>query len=226
MATHTRPRIPAEPRSDIRKKSTLRAMRASGQVPAVLFGHGDAQLIAVSQRALNDFLHHHAASGIVDITLQGGPTPALIREIDRDPVNGQVIHLGFQRVDMQETIKASVPIMFTGEDALTAEGLVFQRQVEKLEVHARAADLPESIIFDVSGMTVGHSIHLSDLSLPKGVETSMNPDQPLASVTMPSVSADVAAALDAEDAAHAELVASHGNADEEEEAAEETAAAA
>jgi large subunit ribosomal protein L25 len=202
-------------------------MRASGQVPAVLFGHGDAQLIQVPQRALNDFLRHHAASGIVDVSLQSGATPALIREIDRDPVNGQVIHLGLQRVDMQETLKASVPIVFTGEDALTAEGLVFQRQLEKIEVHARADDLPESITVDVSQMTAGHSIRLADLSLPAGVETSLSPDQPLASVTMPSIPADVAAALDAEEIAHAELVASHGTADaDEEETTEEAAAAA
>jgi large subunit ribosomal protein L25 len=220
---HTRPRIPAEPRSDVRKKSALRALRRTGQVPASLFGHGDPQLIQVPARALQDFLRYHPASGIVDLALDNAATPAVIREIDRHPVTGEVIHLGLQRVDLGETIKASLPLAFTGEETLTGEGLVLERQLEKIEVHARADALPESLAVDVSHTNAGHSIRIGDLHLPAGVETSMSPDLPVATISTPSLPADVAAALDAEEIAHAELVASHGTADEEEELTEAAA---
>lgn len=221
MATQTRPRIPAEPRVRVRKKSDLKFLRRSGEIPATLFGHGEPQHIKVNARAMDDFLRRHAASGIVDVELESRPTPALLREIDRDPISDKIIHLGFQRVDLRETIKATVPVTFSGEDELIGNDLVLQRQIENVQVVARAEALPEMITVDVSRAEAGHSIRIGDLEFPDGVEATMDPELPIASITHPSVPAEVEAALDAEELAHAELVASH--AAEATEAEEETA---
>src|SRR4051812_35345145 len=134
MPSRTRPRLKAEPRAGVHKKSALRTLRRSGQIPALVYGHGDPQPIQVSARELTDYLRHHAPGALVDLDVEGGATTALIRELDRDPITGAVIHLGFQRVDLRENIRAMVPLVFHGEDALIAEGLVFERQMSELEV--------------------------------------------------------------------------------------------
>lgn len=220
MPTQTRPRIPAEPRPQSARKSELKSIRSSGQVPAVLYGHGEPQMIKVPARALGEFLRHHTTSGMVELALEDRATPVLLREIERNPVSGEIIHLDFQRVDLAETIKATVPIAFHGAETLTQNGLVLQPQMTEIEVHSRADALPEVLIVDVSHARAGHPLHVSDLQFPAGVTTTLDAAVTIAAVTAPSIPADVAAALDAEEVAHAELVASHGTAGDEE--AEET----
>jgi len=227
MPTQTRPRIPAEPRSQTARKSELKSIRTSGHVPAVLYGHGDPQMIKVPARALQEFLRHHTTSGMAELALENQATPVLLRAIERNPVSGEIIHLDFQRVDLAEAIKATVPIAFHGAETLTRNGLVLQPQMTEIEVHSRADALPEVLIVDVSHARAGHPLHVSDLQLPAGVTTTLDATVPIAAVTAPSVPADVAAALDAEEFAHAELAASHGTAvDEEAEETEDLQAAA
>lgn len=207
MPARTRPRLSAVRRERTGRKSDVRRLRSSGQIPGSIFGHGDPDTIALPERALQDFLRHHAAGAILDLDVDGAVTPALIREVDRDPLSGRVIHLGLQRVDLRETVRAVIPLMFTGEDVLVSSDLVPERQMSELEVHGWAELLPEAITVDVSGGQPGHPIRIRDLQLPQGIETSRDPDQVVVNITVPAVPADVAAALDAEEAAHAELEA-------------------
>lgn len=228
MPTHARPRIPAETRDQTRtqRKSALKSLRASGQVPATLYGHGEPQMIMVPARALREFLRHHTTSGMVDLSLESQSTPVLLRQIERHPISGEIMHLDFQRVDLGETIKATVPIAFHGADELMRNGLVLQPQVTEVEVQSRADALPEVLVVDVSHAQAGHPIHISDLQLPPGVRVTAETTATIAAVSGPSIPADVAAALNAEEAAHAELVASHGMAEEAEEGEEVEAATA
>lgn len=222
MADQSRPQLAAEPR--VRgKKSEIRQLRQSGRIPALVYGHGDPRTIKLQARTVAEYLRHHAAGGILELTLLGETTPVLIREIDRDPVSGHIIHLGFQRVDLRERLRASLPLEFIGEEALSQDHLVLQRQMSEFEVHARADLLPESIQVDVSGMTAGTIIRIADLQLPPGIEPTKDASVPVASITLATVPADVEAALEAEEAARAAIVAAHAAEIEEEEELEEAA---
>jgi large subunit ribosomal protein L25 len=158
----------------------------------------------------------------MDLDLGDQGTTALIREVERDPITGAVIHLGFQRVDLRENIRSAIPLVFHGEEALIANGLVFERQLAELEVHGRADQLPEAIMVEVGEAEAGHMFRVADLQIPEGIEVTRDPETVIARVSEPKVSADVAAALDAEEAAHAAAVEER----EEEAAAEATEAAA
>jgi large subunit ribosomal protein L25 len=203
MPNKTRPRLTASHREVTGRKSEVRRLRRSGQIPGSIFGHGDPDTLTFPERALNDFLHHHGAGAILDIDVDGSVIPALIREIDRHPLTGAIIQLGLQRVDMKETLRTSLPLLFTGEETLVEAKLVAEHQMTELEVHARADLLPESITVDLTGCEAGQSLRIRDLTLPKGVEASKDPDTVVVNITLPKVDADVAAALDAEEAAHA-----------------------
>jgi large subunit ribosomal protein L25 len=227
MATHPRPLLTAEPREGVRRKSEVKALRRSGQIPASVFGHGDAVPIQLLARDVKDFLRHHAQGGLLDLSLEGTSTPVLIREIDRHPITGEVMTLGLQRVDMKETLKTSVTIQFTGEDELISNGLILQRQMDSVEVHGRADLLPEAIVVDISHLGAGDNVRIGDLPLPEGVEATKDADLPVATISLPSVPADVEAALEAEEAAHEAEKAAHATETEaDEEEAEDTEDAA
>jgi large subunit ribosomal protein L25 len=183
-------------------------------------------MIQVPAKSLSEFFRHHTTSGMADLALENQATPVLLRDIERHPISGEILHLDFQRVDLGEVIKTTVPIAFHGADELTKNGLVLQTSLTEIGVQARAEALPEFLVVDVGQAHAGHPIHASDLQLPAGVQLTGDPAAVVASVTAPSVPAEVAAALDAEEAAHAQLAVSHGTASEEEaEEAEEAGAA-
>lgn len=216
MPTQTRSHIKAQTREAAPRKSALRELRQQGQVPGSLFGHGEPQNIQVSARELHDFLRHHSAGALMDLDLAGQDTTAVIRSLERDPLTGRVIHLGLQRVDLAETIHAAVPVVLEGEETLIKEQLVLERQLTEIDVHGRADQIPESFTLNVADRQAGDLIHISDLNLPQGITASKPEDTIVARVSRPTVSADVEAALQAEEAAHDALVASHTEAAAEE----------
>ncbi len=216
---HARPRLAAQPRAESQRKSEIRGLRRQGIVPATLFAHGAPQQIQVTAKAIQEHLRHHSQTGMLDLEVDGRPIPALIREMERDPVTGKVIHLGFQRIDLAEQIHAMVPITFMGEDHLTKENLVFERQLSEVDVVCQADHLPESITIDVTHMTAGTIIHASDLELPEGVALSKDGTTIVALVSRPFVPADVQAEMDAQDVERAELAVTNAQAAVDAEAA-------
>jgi len=221
----SRPRLAAQMRTSVRQKSALRQLRKQGMVPATLFAHGDPQQIQIPARALWDHLRHHSHSGVLDLELEGRVTPTLIRELERDPITGQVIHLGLQRVDLGEVVHATIPVTFVGEEHLVKEGLVLERQITEVDVTGRADQLPETLEIDVTLHNAGSIIHASDLHVPEGMQLGKTSGETVvARVTGASVPADLAAELDAQDAAHAQTAAAHAEEVEEEEEEEEEAA--
>jgi large subunit ribosomal protein L25 len=210
MATQTRARIPAQVREAAPRKSAVRDLRRQGMVPGSISGHGEPQCIQISARDLQDFLRGHTSGALMDLDLDGKTTTAVIRKMDRDGVTGRVIHLGLQRVDVSETIHSAVPVVFQGEEALIKEQLVLETQLAEVDVHGRADQIPESFPIDLAGRQAGDLIHISDLKLPAGITATKPGDTIIARISSPTVSADVEAALQAEEAAHDALVASHG----------------
>src|SRR4051794_29638837 len=104
-----RPELSATPRT-IERKATLNALRREGKVPAVLYGHGDPAPVALDQREITDFLRFHTTSGLIDLTLNGDRATAMIKQVDRHPVNGSVTHLDLQRVSLSDTVTTHVTV--------------------------------------------------------------------------------------------------------------------
>jgi large subunit ribosomal protein L25 len=214
MAT-TRPRLTAERRTRTGKKSELRALRREGLVPGTLYGHGDPEMIRIPARALGDYLRHHQPGGLLDVDLEGTICPAIIREIDRHAVTGSVINLGLQRVDMQASLRAAIALQFVGEEELIRNDLILQRQMDEIEVTGRADLLPEAIVVDVTTAENGTIIRIADLPIPEGLLPSKDLDLPVAIVSVPAVSAEAEAVLEAEEAAAEETAGAEETAAEE-----------
>jgi large subunit ribosomal protein L25 len=214
MATHTI-ELQAEAREVFGKH--VRRLRRQGIVPANIYGHGDPRPIQAPARALEHMLVHGGRTGIVTIAVGSGSETALLKEIQRDPRSGQILHIEFQAVSLTEEVISTVPVRFVGESiAVTKQGGVMSHPRTELRLAARAGDLPESIEVDVSSIVELHgAIHISDLPESSTYKFLDPPEEVLAMVQPPKGEAEeeaeaaeaateteaAAGATDAEDAA-------------------------
>lgn len=184
MPTHTL-ELTAEPRQVFGKH--VRRLRRQGIVPANIYGHGDSRAIQAPARVLELLLTHGGRTGLISIALDGRPETALMKDIQRDPRSGQLLHVEFQAVSMTESVTSTVPIRFIGESiAATKMGGIMTHPRSDVRVTARAADLPEAIEVDLSGIRELHgSIKVADLPEAPTYKVIDPPDEVLAIVLPP-----------------------------------------
>jgi large subunit ribosomal protein L25 len=196
----------AEPRQT-GLKGELRRLRREGKIPGVLYGkQEEPRAIQIAARELEHALHQHGQSALLDLTVNGERATAVIKEVQHDPITGRLSHLGLQRVSLEDTISAHVPLVFTGDTtAITDEGGVIEHPASEVTVSCRADHLPESINVDISGLRRGDSLRVADLKPPEGVTITTNPEQVVAATSVSAAArqeaADEAAAAEAPAAA-------------------------
>ena len=170
-----------------------RRLRRSGQVPGVLYGGGDTPVaFAVNERTLR---HALAAKGaVLELTIDGGSsTPAVLKDAQRHPVRGELMHVDLLRVDLNVAIQAPVSVELVGADAAPGiiEGGILEHVTREITVEALPNEIPESIQVDVSKMEMNATIQLSEIDPPKGIVFVDDLDATvLASITPPSVSTE------------------------------------
>jgi large subunit ribosomal protein L25 len=212
--------LAATPRSAT-GKGAARSLRRDGQVPAVIYGHArEAQSLAINTRELERLLNRVSAeTTVIELSLDGRVTRTLIREIQRHPFKRTIIHVDFQELVAGEKVTVDVPIVIVGTAAGVREGGILDQVMRELSVEVDPVNIPNHIDVDVSSLTIGHSVHVSDLVLPEGVTVLDDPDATVAVVSAPKVVEETpVAATETEAIAEPEVI---GKKKEDEEAAEE-----
>ena len=177
----------ATPRSDV-GKGVARSLRREGKIPAVIYGHARTpQPLAIDQRELDRLLSHIAAeSTVIELSFDGSTSRTLIREIQRHPFKPQILHVDFQELVAGEKVTVDVPIVLVGvPEGVRAEGGVLDQTMRELSIHVDPANIPSHIDVDVSALNIGNSIHVSDLTLPEGVEVLDDEDSTICVVSAP-----------------------------------------
>jgi large subunit ribosomal protein L25 len=156
-------------------KGASRRLRATGRVPGVIYGAGkDAESVEFDHKALLRHLKLEAFhSSILDMTVEGRRDRVLLRDFQMHPFKEQVQHVDFQRIDPKKKIHMAVPLHFMNAEISPGVKLgkgVIQHIINELEIQCLPDDLPEYIEVDLKDLELGHSIHVSELRLPKGVE--------------------------------------------------------
>jgi large subunit ribosomal protein L25 len=178
---------------ELKGKGHLHELRRGQMIPSIVYGQGREPLpIALEGRNLNRIFSHHGYSGLFSLELEGEPRPilALVREVQRHPVNREINHLDFLEVSMTEKITSSVPIHIVGEEEITKQGAILQAGAKELEVSCLPADLPDSVICDVSQLQIGEKITVADLAVEANVEKISDPDTVVAVILGASKSTD------------------------------------
>lgn len=191
-----------------------RRLRAEDKIPAVVYGHGMTPLsIAVNRRDLRLAVSGPAGMNtVLDLTVDGTVYPTLIKHVDRHPVRRTIQHLDFIQVNLNEEITVSVPIQLEGEakQVLQNNGLV-DLAMQELEVVTTPRSIPDSVVIDVTEMTMDTVIRVEDITLPAGVTATAEPDAAVVTVlVMRATAADEAADAAEGDAAEAADAAADG----------------
>ena len=172
-------------------RSAVRKIKATGAVPAVIYGAKDKpEALQVARRDINAVLSHAAGENIlVELEIQGEPNRmALVQEVQHEPVGGDVLHIDFHAVSMDEMIEADVPLEPTGiANGVKNFGGLLEQSLRSLAIECLPRDLPDVISVDVSALNVGDAIHVRDIQLPSGVTTRVSPDLTAISVMAPTV---------------------------------------
>jgi large subunit ribosomal protein L25 len=151
-----------------------RRLRNTGKTPGIVYGgEGQPQLIELDHNALWHALKKEAFhSTILDMELGGKDAKVLLRDIQVHPYKQQVMHIDFQRVDAKTKLHMKVPLHYVKAEesqAVKFEGCVVNHVMSEIDISCLPADLPEFVEVDLSGMKKGMSLHLNEVTLPKGV---------------------------------------------------------
>ena len=201
--------------------AAARRLRRRGLTPAILYGRGMESLpLAVDSRMLRSLMHAGGHNVLVRLKIQDGegePPTVMVKEIQRDAVTGMTLNVDFQRISLTEKVTAEVPVVLVGEAPGVKQGGVLDQILREVEVECLPTDIPAGFELDVSDLQVAHSLHVSDLVAPPGVEITTEPTAVVVAVTR--VAEEVVAPPVAE--AAVEEGAAPAEAEEAAEAAEE-----
>ncbi|WP_439570862.1 50S ribosomal protein L25/general stress protein Ctc [Sphingomonas sp.] len=206
-------------------KGASRALRREGRVPAVIYGNNqEPTSIHLDERALYKALHTgHFMNSVVMIEGLGGKAiRTLPKDVSLDVVTERPVHVDFLRISEHATVTVSVPVVFADEDASPGlkKGGVLNVVRHELEVVCDAAEIPSEITVSVKGLDLGESLHISAVTLPKGVASAIEDrDFTIATIAAPAAlvseqaeAAEAEAAGETEEAPAAEGDAAEGEA--------------
>jgi len=181
----------ARPRTE-RGKNAARKIRQTGRVPAVLYGHGEQpRELSVDAHELEKLLAViNAENTLIDLAIEGGETTrALIREVQTHPYRPDIFHLDLFHVHAGEKIHLKVPVRLTGNPVgVRISGGVLDQVIYDLDVECLPGDIPDAVEVDVSGLDIGESVRVQDVSVPR-VKVLHDPELPVASVVQPTLEA-------------------------------------
>lgn len=166
-------------------------LRAVGQVPAVVYGHGITPLpVSVDWRALRAALTTDAGTNaLINLEVGGDQHLTVVRDMQRHPIRHDVLHVDFQVVSRDEVISMDVPLVLTGENETIekTDGATIEQQLHQLTIKSKPGAIPNEIPVDISGLEIGATIRVGDLTLPSGVDTDVDPDETVVSVMIVQV---------------------------------------
>jgi len=168
--------INAKPREDTGKGASRRLRRLTGEVPAIIYGgKKDAEKISILHKDITKALENDAVySSIISLSIDGKAEETIIKDIQRHPAKQIILHMDFLRVSKTTKLQTRVPLNFINEDicvGVKLGGGLIAHTMTDIEVSCLPKDLPEAIDVDMAEVDVGQIVHLSDLTLPNGVES-------------------------------------------------------
>lgn len=157
--------IKSQPRDTATKG---KALRREGIVPAVLYGKSleGTRSIQLAESDVIHFLREHGIGAQVDIQLEDGTYSTILKDVSRDPVKYDVMHMDFQAITADEEVNTSVVIHFINRDLLP-QGAASQEMIHELHYTAKPRDFVESIEIDLDGMNIGDEVTVGDLDIAK-----------------------------------------------------------
>lgn len=172
------------------RKETAEGVRGKGLIPAVLYGPGTKPVsVSVNGLVFNKLYNEAGESNLIDLGVDGSKekTKVLIKDVQRDPVRDNFIHVDFMKIDMNKEMNVTLPIRFIGESLAVKElGGTLIKALEEVHVVCLPKDLVSEVSLNISILnTFTDIIHVSDLKLPAGIKATDNPTTVVVKVAAP-----------------------------------------
>ncbi|MFC2076072.1 50S ribosomal protein L25 [candidate division KSB1 bacterium] len=173
-------------------KQAAKHYRDQNFVPGVYYGFGDeAKPLLIDSKNLIDLLSREdAGSLMIDLMIEDGgkePPTVIIREVQRDPVSGDLLHIDFQHISMDRPVHLEIAIHLSGiAIGVKTKSGILEHILREVEISCLPADIPEHVSLDVSDLDIGDTLHVSDLDIPNTTILT-DPDRVLAAVVPPVV---------------------------------------
>lgn len=169
-------------------KGIARKARRAGLVPAIVYGSNVSPLaIQMDQAELQRLVASGGTGRLVDLQVGDEKQPVLLKEVQRDPVRGDIIHADFHKVRLDQEVSVTVPIVLTGETERTLDGGIIAVTLYELKVSCLPTQIPESIQVSTDGLAIGSTITVADLEIPEGITVQDEPELAVVSVVAPRV---------------------------------------
>lgn len=178
----------------------LNQMRREGWLPSVIYGRGSENVnLKVDAKSFGEVLANSSSENIiVNLEIEGGATRlAFLQAIQHDPLSGSALHADFLAIDSKTEITAHIPAHLNGEAPGVKAGGVVEQYVHALEITCLPDDLPETIELDISKMQLGDSLHVGEVTYPKGVRPTHASDVVIVHIGRAGSGADAEAAAEA-----------------------------
>ncbi len=174
-------------------KGGARGLRREGFIPAVMYGVGKKpHVLKIIRSDLLRLIHQHRIeTAVINLKIKNEDKklkgyPCLIKELQYEPVKGDIIHVDFNQISLTEAIKVNVPVVARGEPmGVRQEGGMLEHILWEIEVECLPKDIPEKIEVDVSNLKINDVIHVNDLGVPSGVKVLNDPEAIVLSVAPP-----------------------------------------
>ncbi|GAA0177446.1 50S ribosomal protein L25/general stress protein Ctc [Clostridium sediminicola] len=165
---------------EIRNKNahnSAKRVRKDGKVPGVIYGHGsDSTLISVDKNELNKEILKEGDHALLDVEINNENHTAFIKEVQRDVINRELLHIDFQEVNKNERITTEIPISITGEGALISKGGILQRERDTVKVKCNVDNIPKTLNVDVASLNVGDVFRVADLEVAEEITFGLEMD--------------------------------------------------
>jgi large subunit ribosomal protein L25 len=211
--------LKAEKRAQIGSKWAAK-VRKEGRIPAVVYGHKkEPTAITLDAHDLGEALHH--GQRLLDVQIGRKREKTLVKDLQYDHLGKNIIHADLMRVDAKEMVRVTAPIELKGTAAGTHEGGIVEEHADHLEIECVVTEIPETIVVSVKDLNVGDALHAGDIEMPEGVKLASDPSTVVITCSLVAA-AKSTEEVEAEAPAAPEVISEAKEAQEEEQASQDT----
>lgn len=163
-----------------------RQVRRESQVPAVLYGRNiEAINLALPEAEVVHFINHGAPNALIDLALAGNTHTAMVKDLQRNKIKGDILHIDFYAVDLKQELTTSVIVHLVGDAEGIKAGGILQQQTREIEVKCLPTNIPQGFTLDISAMNIGDAMTVADLGIVDDVEILTAETETIVSILAP-----------------------------------------
>ena len=179
--------LKSEIRGDIRNEigsNACHRIRDKGHVPAVMYGyHKASNSLEVDRRELDHIVRHYGANAMLDLHLGNRDATVMIKDLQRNPVTKEIMHVDFQEVSLHELVHTTVPIKLVGKGRVESGEGVIQQQLREIHIECLPGSIPESIEVNVAMLMAGHPLRVADVEFGRELSVLNDPQEIIVALT-------------------------------------------